>query len=191
MSEKFEMYFGLSVGLLFWAVIIYLIVMAFQGVKYKKDLREKQKEELRKQGIFHKMSCIHFSGLPISSGVLCDITLCTDKVIFKRAGNTFNLEKNKITDVCIKTDVEIQTQYVSDAGGAVAGAMSWGAIGAIIGGGTREIKNQETSYYLIYTYLKNNTVDYISFDVTNDPAGAKPLVDDFSTSSHAHTTINL
>ncbi|MEH2944892.1 hypothetical protein VSQ32_19130 [Lachnospiraceae bacterium KK002] len=46
----------------------------------------------------------------------------------------FELEKSKITDMCIKTDKEIQQQYVSSVGGAVGGAVLFGPLGAITGG---------------------------------------------------------
>lgn len=36
--------------------------------------------------------------------------------------------------MCIKTDKEIQQQYVSSVGGAVGGAVLFGPLGAITGG---------------------------------------------------------
>lgn len=39
---------------------------------------------------------------------------------FEGSGIRYELSKDKITDIAVKTDVEIQKQYVSSAGGALA-----------------------------------------------------------------------
>lgn len=60
--------------------------------------------------------------------------MADDRYIFTSGTMNFELEKSKITDMCIKTDKEIQQQYVSSVGGAVGGAVLFGPLGAITGG---------------------------------------------------------
>ncbi len=56
--------------------------------------------------------------------------MADDRYIFTSGTMNFELEKSKITDMCIKTDKEIQQQYVSSVGGAVGGAVLFGPLGA-------------------------------------------------------------
>ena len=67
----------------------------------------------------------------------------------------------------MKTDVEIQKQYVSSVGGAVGGYMLFGGLGAMIGGRAKERETAKTEYYLIITYRKNDELAYISFKADN------------------------
>ena len=53
---------------------------------------------------------------------------------------TFKLLKEKITDVTMTNDIEIQKNNVSSIGGAVSGAILFGALGAIIGGRAKNKK---------------------------------------------------
>lgn len=50
------------------------------------------------------------------------------------AVKSFSLPVEKLIDVSVMTNREIQKQYVSSVGGAVAGAMLFGSVGAILGG---------------------------------------------------------
>lgn len=82
--------------------------------------------------------------------------------------------------MCIKTDVEIQKQMVSSAGGAVAGGLMFGALGAIIGGRVKTKDIRTASHYLIITYTDNNSkLAYISFEVTNNLSAAGKLIKEF------------
>ena len=75
------------------------------------------------------------------------------------------MNRSKITDISVKTDVEIQKQYVSSAGGAIAGGMVFGPLGAIVGGRVKEKKTREFTYYLIFTYRSDAEISYISFEI--------------------------
>jgi hypothetical protein len=108
----------------------------------------------------------HMAGLPIAQDAPTYLYLCDDKVIFERNEMTYNLEWNKIKDITMKTDLEIQKAYVSSIGGAVAGGVLFGPLGAIIGGRTKTKVNKKIEKYLIFTYNKDENIDFISFDVT-------------------------
>ncbi|MGN7402733.1 hypothetical protein ACTHO0_23030 [Cytobacillus praedii] len=111
----------------------------------------------------------HMAGLPISEGAETFIYRCKNKVAFERNEKTYELILDKIEDITIKTDIEIQKSYVSSVGGAVGGYVLFGPLGAIVGGRAKEKKSQVIDEYLIFAYEKNNEVEYISFEVTNIP----------------------
>ena len=71
----------------------------------------------------------HMAGLPLAEGTPCHVYLCDDKVIFERNETKYNLLTEKISDIIIKTDKEIQKSYVSSIGGAVGGAVLFGPLG--------------------------------------------------------------
>lgn len=85
----------------------------------------------------------HVDGLPIPANVLCEVFSYPDRIDFKAGSTEITLSKNKITDISIKTDTEIQQQLVSSVGGAVAGAMFLGSLGAVIGGRVKQKKSKQ------------------------------------------------
>ncbi|MGE6600709.1 hypothetical protein ACQKEY_03200 [Lysinibacillus fusiformis] len=122
--------------------------------------------------LFNADLCIkvkHTAGLPIAEGAEIFVYRCTDKVIFERGQDTIELDINKVTDILIKTDVEIQKSWVSSAGGAIAGDNVFGSLGAIIGGRAKEKTSTVIEKYLIFAYEKNDGQKYISLEVTNEP----------------------
>lgn len=70
-----------------------------------------------------RMSVKHVNGLPIAENLNCEINSYDDRLEFKSGTTNIKLPRNKITDMCIKTDVEIQKQAVSSIGGAIAGGL--------------------------------------------------------------------
>ena len=172
-----------------------IVFFCFKMFKMTSQAKKKQKSELsmkrEETGATHIVSFKHMTGLPVSEGALCRLMLCPDKIIIESGGATFNLDKAKITDACVKTDVEIQKQYVSSAGGAVAGAVLFGPLGAIVGGRTKKKENKTVSSYFIYTYTKNGSVEYISFDVTHQQHQVIPFITDFKQSAPAQTVVDL
>ncbi len=129
-------------------------------------------KELAKKQITAK----HEDGLPLAEGVSCTISYENETFVFTGGGNEFRLQLDNITDICIKTEVEIQRAYVSSIGGAVLGAELFGSLGAMIGGRVKERKITETSYFLIYTYLKDEGIKYISFEMPKVPKVVKQWI---------------
>lgn len=168
--------------------VIGLIVLVVVNIKKAKRGIEKDKAD----GIIQKGVFKHFNGLNLPENTLCTILLYNDKYEFKANGISFNLPLVKITDVCCKTDVDIQKQYVSSVGGAVGGAVLFGPIGAMIGGRAKQKKVKKVSTYLIITYMDNNDVKYIGFDATNSEWEANNFVNQFKTNgSNTATKIDL
>lgn len=142
------------------------ILLLFKKPKSKEEkLAKKQKIEEQKEQEKRIIPLTHMAGLPIAQGILCQCVLENEMFTFSGEGNTFNLRYDKVTSLSIKTDVEIQQQYVSSIGGAVGGAVLFGPLGAMVGGRTVKKTNVDRTYYLIFTYLKDGNVDYISFEI--------------------------
>ena len=120
---------------------------------------------------------VHVNGLPIAENLPCTLTIYSDRVEFQSGAITIKLMRSKITDVCVRTDTEVLTQPVSSAGRAIAGAILFGALGAVIGGRVKNKKTKTVSYYLIITYIADqNEIKYIGFDVSNNVFAANKLV---------------
>ena len=120
----------------------------------------KKKEKNNFEGITIYTAFHHVNGLPIPENVLCEVFSYPDRIDFKSGTTEIKLPKEKITDISIKTDTEIQQQLVSSAGGAIAGAMLFGSLGAIIGGRVKTKKVKTTTNYLIITYNLNSALNY-------------------------------
>lgn len=133
----------------------------------------------------------HINGLPIAENVLCDVVAFPNKYEFRANGTVFELERSKITDVSVISDTEIQKQYVSSVGGAIGGAVLFGALGAMIGGRAKEKTSTTTQHYLIFTYLNNDEVKYTGFDCTIQIGFGKTLADEFKKNKPAENNIKV
>ncbi len=140
----------------------------------------KKKQTQNLEGITIYTAFHHVNGLPIAENLLCEVFSYPDRLEFKAGTTNIKLSRDKITDMCIKTDTEIQNQAVSSIGGAVAGAAMFGALGAIIGGRAKTKKVKTVIQYLIITYTDNKgELAYIGFDIKNNPPSAAKLVKEF------------
>lgn len=108
----------------------------------------------------------HVYGLPVAEGVKADIFYDDEGFTISAANMTFGLGYDVVSDICVKTDVEISKQYVSSAAGAVGGAMLFGPIGALIGGRVKEKRASVETKYIIITYTKNSEFNYLCFELT-------------------------
>lgn len=164
-------------------ILLLIVVFCFRMVivtSRAKNERKKQTAILQNQGLTIYAAFLHVNGLPIAENILCDVFSYPDRLEFKSGSTEFKLMRNKITDICIKTDTEIQKQMVSSVGGAIAGGIMFGPLGAIIGGRTKTKKSKSTSSYLIITYLNSQEeITYIGFDIGNNFSSATKLVKEF------------
>ncbi|MFJ8064910.1 hypothetical protein ACIQYS_09775 [Psychrobacillus sp. NPDC096426] len=202
-------------------MVIVLVLVAllelFLYKRYKKSFnsdvvkeRETQKAEAAKEK-FNKESLIpgskarrqligadicikvnHMTGLPIAEGAEVYVYRCENKVVFERNQDTFELDAINIKDILIKTDVEIQKNYVSSVGGAVGGYVLFGPLGAMVGGRAKEKKSTTVEKYLIFDYInKEGKQDFISFEVTNEPNAILFNTNHYNLTKNDRTTISL
>lgn len=168
--------FMLITGIVIIIVSVIGIVFIFKRNAHIKDnyLQNKEKKYRR---IKYKFNFV--SGLPLMPGALCKVFSTTDKLIIEGQGTVFELNKESITSIAIEKNTTISTQALSSAGGAIAGAMVFGALGAAIGGRTTSRKVKSIKRYIVITYLDiEQCVKYIIFDY-NDKGTY--LVKDFKT----------
>lgn len=113
--------------------------------------------------------------LDLPQGSICKATYNPNRIVFSASGQEFTLEASKMLDVSVMNPVEIQKQYVSSIGGAVAGAMLLGPLGAVLGGSASKKTVRNKSKYLIFTYLSGQETKYIIFDVTSNPSAGSSI----------------
>ena len=164
-------------------ILLFLLFFSIRMLVITSKVKKKQKHEvaeLKAKGLTMRMSVKHVNGLPIAENLICKINSYNDRLEFKSGTTSINLPRNKITDMSIKTDVEIQKQAVSSAGGAVAGGLAFGPLGAIIGGRVKTKNIRTATHYLIITYTDNRgKLAYIGFEVTNSLTAAGKLITEF------------
>lgn len=175
-------------------IVLGIIMVVFTILLFRPTKKDKQKKAIKQEKHNEKLkTCImkHINGLPIAENVNCTIVSSDDKYTFSSGSMHFELEKFKITDMCIKTDREIQEQYVSSIGGAVGGAVLFGSLGAMIGGrAKKKTVKKETHNYLIITY-KSPEIKYIGFEVGYNMASANMFIKDFKSSNVLESTYQL
>ena len=158
------------------------------------DKREANKKETNKHNAELFIIANHIAGLPLGEQSQCKIFLCNEKIIIENVKTKaiYNLYMEKILDINIKSEEEIQNNYTSSLGGAIGGAVLFGPLGAMIGGRTKKKVDKISHLYLIFTYnnKKENKTDYISFDVTNNFKAHK-FVEHFSKNCKKNTVTDL
>jgi len=158
-----------------------MLVAIIGAIVESSKKRKRQKQELISSGATLYVELPHTAGLPIAENVLCKIYSLPDRIEIKGGGTQFTLSKSKLTDVSIITDKEIQKQVVSSVGGAVAGGLLFGPVGAIIGGRAKTRTATHVRYYLIFSYEKDGSVDYITFEATQSLSKASKFAREFHT----------
>ncbi len=171
--------------------IIFAILALFLFKTTQKDKLKKIENTNKRREQLKICTMKHINGLPIAEDATCTITSTDDKFIFTSGTMNFELEKTKITDMSIKTDTEIQEQYVSSVGGAVGGAVLFGPLGAVIGGrAKKKTIKRETHNYLIITY-QSPDIKYIGFEVGFNLESAMYYIDDFKNKPHSKSNYQL
>ncbi len=173
------------------ACLLFLRKPSEKSIEKKQQRAEKRSEWIAQQeNAINTCTMTHVNGLPIAENMVCTITSTDDRFSFSSGAMNFELEKSKITDISIKTERELQEQYVSSTGGAIAGAYLFGTLGAVIGGRAKKKKlKDEVHNYLIITY-QSPDVKYIGFEIGSAMKSAHKFVDDFKGSASS-TTIEL
>lgn len=176
-------------------LLLIFIIFCFYMVVY--TLRAKKKgQKVLKQNITDKNASLstllkHTVGLPIPENTLCRIYSCPEKYVIEANGQSFNLSKEKVSGLTMKTDIEIQNSYVSSAGGAIGGALLFGPVGALIGGRAKKKTDKTVNNFLIFTYSKESTVDYIAFNATGNFKVMNFIKEFNSTNTGAHNEVDL
>ena len=148
--------------------------------KADNTLNVSKTQQLTKTSLFEPTRPRHHAGskgklrlvgglLDLPQGTICKVVYNKDRIMFFASGQEFTLQAAKMLDVSVMTTTEIQKQYVSSIGGAVAGAVLLGPLGAIIGGSASKKTIRNKQKYLVIAYVAGADTKYIVFDVTTSP----------------------
>lgn len=155
-DKKAQSIIFLAISAPFWTFGIRIMI----SKRSIKKLNKFQKQE--QMNVYYVR---HQTGLPLAPGTACTIAFNKNDINIEGSNTSYHLELSKVRDIFTRTDREIQQEYVSSAGGALAGAMMFGGLGAMIGGRAkkRTVSSKE-EHYLIITYQKENLeMYYVSF----------------------------
>lgn len=187
-------------GIVVFGIIFALIGLKLSGLlpkdkeraKIKEEEKIREKERLEEMGFLESVNLTLESGLSIPEKTLCKLTYYKDRIIIEGSGVTYNLPTNKLIDINIKTNTEIETFYNSSIAGAVGGALVLGPLGAIIGGRKKKKEIRKTEYFLVITYDKDDEVNFIVFNIDNNPLKVNKIVKIFKESGVNHRkTVDL
>ena len=183
---------GAIILVIFLVIILIALIISIPVIIIKNAKRKKNnKKHLKETGCIAEVTMKHFNGLSIPEGSPCTFQAYKDCYRTIANGAEFKLDRAKVIDVCIKTDVEIQKQQVSSVGGAVGGAVLFGPVGAMIGGRAKTKETRTTITYLIVTYMNDNKMKYIAYELYLVNADIRKIVDDFKATKPATTSIEL
>lgn len=150
--------------LVFWTMIFPMCILLFFSVgvlAQNIDMKRRYGPEARCYG-----KVKYLSGLNLPSGMICKLVCFGDRLLLMANGQELTLSADKLIYVDILSKREITKQYVSNPGGAIAGAMLGGALGAVILGGPTKETLQTTRKNLVITYRNGETPVYILFDAS-------------------------
>lgn len=185
--------------IIFGFLIAFCVTMIIITSKRNRLTNNNKRNKAHPKGVFQPVqkSLILASGLPIASGTSCSVKLNENVMSIESSGTVFNISIDKITDISIKTDREIQTaqHYVSSSGGAIAGALMFGIPGALVGGRAKKKKTTTVTYshFMIVTYKKDDTVAYVAFALPVSVAPAVHFINNFNllAANKENTVIDL
>lgn len=152
---------------------LFLLIKKFK-TKEEKDSKRKEKELLAERWK-RTLNGKHFSGLPLGENIETSLLFNDNDFTVDASGNSFSLPYSRVISMEVASDVEIQKSYISSIGGAVGGAVLFGPLGAVIGGRARERQSKVVEYYLVITYDKDGSFEYLSFSI-EDVVKAKELI---------------
>ncbi|MCL2627113.1 MAG: hypothetical protein FWD44_00235 [Oscillospiraceae bacterium] len=173
------------------ATIVCLVVFARMYISDNKKRNQNTQDTLADKNALVMVVLPHTAGLPVAEKTTCTIYYCEDNIEINASGVQFRLDLSKIHDISIKTDIEIQKQLVSSAGGAVGGAMLFGAFGALMFGRIKKGQIKTVSHYLIFTYSTDSGVDYIAFELAGKNKYVNMIIDEFNKREKSDKIIEL
>lgn len=120
----------------------------------------------------------HVQGLGIPKGARCSIELTEDvlNIVFNKFD--FNVDVDDIADISIVSEEDIVNQKVSSVGGAVAGALLFGPLGAIVGGRVKNVKTKTSTKYFVIFVNNEEGIHTISFEC-GDIVGCNSIINRF------------
>lgn len=131
----------------------------------------REQKAARKELQKRSLPALHLSGLPLPDSAYCRIFFEDDGIIITTMGayrKQFSLAYNKIADFQLQSKKNVETTMVSNPGGAIAGAMLFGAPGAMLGGKAKKKEVITFEHFLVITYKKDNALENLHFQLEEE-----------------------
>ncbi len=174
-----------------FVIIVVCVLLLVIGTGPARKAKKVINSFKKRPGVMDCAVLRHAYGLDFADDAECIVCLCNTGFVFARQEKEIFLSFAKVADVSLKTDLEIQRSYTSSAGGAVAGALLLGPLGAAVGGRTKQKVNRSVKYYLIFTYNKDDgSTGFISFK-TPSVGFANRCINVFNSIPRERQIINL
>ena len=117
-------------------------------------------------------------GLPIPQSSDVSIKMTPGALTITGSGQEFEIDASKLTLVDLKSDVEMQQIIQQSAPGMIIGAVTFGVIGAMIGGRVKTKDKRTVNHFLLVSY-QSDELKTIVIDATKDWYKAANIVDYF------------
>lgn len=141
------------------AVICIFVLCVFLWIKapYKTPVDKSNKVDKSKLRVISPCRMKHRGGLPIADGSECTFDATGNRFLIRSGGGSWELAKSKVVNVENMTETEIQTHLKNRPGMALLGGVTFGVVGAVVGGAmTKEKKSRVVTQYLCITYRKDD-----------------------------------
>jgi hypothetical protein len=159
-------------GWLMLVLIVFVLIFAF--INAGDNIKQASKIlEIKARDSGAEIATVgnHFYGLEVPPGSRCDILAYNDKIEINSCGIQYNIRMDQITEFQVKTEEEVKRQYVSSAGGAIGGALLFGAAGALIGGRTKVKEDKTIKFFVVIVYSSGDQTKYILIEVKSADYG--------------------
>lgn len=155
--------------IVFFCIVMIIVTLCTMGRKRRKSLK-KLNQRIREVGAVNGAYLKHVAGLPISEGKVCACFLMPNAIMIEVNQSQYYIGSGQLTEVSVKTDVELREAYVSSTGGAIAGGMLFGPLGAAVGGRTKKKTSLAVQSFLMIGYVQNGSeeVNIACFEYTKD-----------------------
>jgi hypothetical protein len=110
---------------------------------------------------------------------IISVTSTPDMLRVGSLGRNIEVKPEDIIGIRVQTHTDVQQQYVSSAGGAVAGAMLAGVPGALVGGRDKKKEIKDTTNYLVITYKSCGEVNNIVLKLYSIDNNVRALTDKY------------
>lgn len=128
-------------------------------------------------------------GLPIPQSSDVSIKLTPGTVTITGSGQEFEIDISKLTLIDLKSDVEMEKIIQQSAPGMIIGAVTFGVIGAMIGGRVKTKEKRVVNHFLLISY-QSDELKTIVIDATKDWYNAAALVDYFRKLNPTYAKMN-
>ena len=133
------------VAMCVFAIIFFALGIHMVRIKVRK-LTPQEKKAARRT-----LVCKHVGGLPIQRNSVCSVCFEDSEIVIKADENTFHVAFEKIVNLRIDTQINVERYIGRSISGAIIGGAALGAVGAGLLG-VKQKKRLNVEEYLIIAY---------------------------------------